>query len=197
MYICPSLWTSVHLFHLNQWHISKGSPIQTLKSLTRCPVISSTSRALKTSGVLMTTCSLYLVFFSIFSFFLSWNWVFFAELWVGSSASFSVWSQDRIPMPSNFLGFPPNHFGWEPPHFETWIIHYPTSSGVSEWPSEQSNERSGAHKQNEQCGASEWVSSASKWAIKERVAQCLRHDSELFQTTVSRWWDFFSFFSQK
>ena len=36
--------------------------------------------------------------------------------------------------------------------------HFPTSSGVSEWASERTNERSGARKQSQHCGGSEWVS---------------------------------------
>ena len=43
-------------------------------------------------------------------------------------------------------------------------FHFPTSSGMSGRASERVNERSGARKQSEQCGASEWVSGVSKWA---------------------------------
>ena len=38
------------------------------------------------------------------------------------------------------------------------------SSGVSEWMSERTNERSGARERSEQCGANEWVSGASERA---------------------------------
>ena len=41
---------------------------------------------------------------------------------------------------------------------------FPISSGVSEWASEGTNERSEGREQSEQCGASEWVSGASERA---------------------------------
>ena len=51
------------------------------------------------------------------------------------------------------------HYGSEQPYVPA-SNHFSTSSGVNE----QINERSGARKRSEQCGASEWMSSASEWA---------------------------------
>ena len=47
------------------------------------------------------------------------------------------------------------------------IIHFPTGSGVSEWASKWTNERSGARKQSEGVGASKWSSNASKRAKRQ------------------------------
>ena len=49
-----------------------------------------------------------------------------------------------------------------------WMIQFPHKFG-SEWTNERKNERSGARKRSEQCGASDWVSDASKRS-KERKA---------------------------
>ena len=47
----------------------------------------------------------------------------------------------------------------------THSIQFPMISVASEWASERMNERSEAHKRNQQCGASEWVSDA-EWMSK-------------------------------
>ena len=44
------------------------------------------------------------------------------------------------------------------------IIHFPMSSGMSEWGSKRTSQRSGAREQSKQCGTSEWVSGASNQA---------------------------------
>ena len=54
------------------------------------------------------------------------------------------------------------HFGPEQPDVPVLIIHYPTSSGVSEGTSEQTSEPSGAREWSTQCGASKLVSGASE-----------------------------------
>ena len=53
------------------------------------------------------------------------------------------------------------HYGSEQPYVPA-SNHFSTSSGVNE----QINERSGARKRSEQCGASEWMSSASEWVSR-------------------------------
>ena len=63
------------------------------------------------------------------------------------------------------------------------ILHFLTSSGVSEWASEWTNECSGARERRVPGGASEWVNTASTWAVGRtdgRVAQYLHLDSWSF-----------------
>ena len=52
-------------------------------------------------------------------------------------------------------------YGSKQPDFPT--SYYWTGSGVSEWMSKWTNERSGAREQCKQCGVSEWVSDVSEW----------------------------------
>ena len=51
------------------------------------------------------------------------------------------------------------NYGMDASNSQTWAS-FPVSFGVSEWASEQKNERSVASKQSEQCKASGWVSDA-------------------------------------
>ena len=76
----------------------------------------------------------------------------------------------------------PLHYGTKPGHFETSIIHFPTSEGVSEV-SEQAKESAQRRARAKRAVRSKRTSERCE-QTDERVAQYLRLDSCLFQTTV-------------
>ena len=71
------------------------------------------------------------------------------------------------------------HYGSE----QHLIIYFPSKSGVIEWASEQTNERSSACEQSKHCGASKWMSGAVQ--ANGRVSSpVLRRGTWLFWTIV-------------